>query len=286
MGTSTSDHELEHDGLLRLLRSTYAGSEAPSLDIAISHALLLRVAAGELAGVTRLYRPRPTLAFGRLDQSCPGFRTAVSSAAEQGFSPVLRLAGGRAAAYHSQSLVFELICANDHPSIDRSYRVVSALICSALGDVGAEVSIGELEGEYCSGRFSLNLDGRVKVAGIAQRAVRGGSLVSAAIIVNDSISVAAALTEVYRHLGLSFDPRTTGAVEDGVPGIRCVDVERALVARLSRAEEIPSSWIGETSVGIASRLLPRHTVAVSARGSAPGGRRQPNEHRCELSDSQ
>lgn len=210
----------------------------------------------------------------------------MSAAAEQGFSPVLRLAGGRAAAYHSQSLVFELICAHEHPSIDRSYRVVSELLCAALADLGAEVSIGELEGEYCSGRFSLNLDGRVKVAGIAQRAVRGGSLVSAAVIVNDSVSVAAALTEVYRHLELSFDPRTTGAVEDGVPGIRCEDVERALIARLSDAEEMPSSWIGETSVGIASRLLPRHAVALSAEVSAPGGRRRHNEHHCELSDPQ
>ncbi len=286
MGTSTSDRDAGRAGLLPLLRSTYAGPEAPSFDIAVSHALLLRVAAGEMAGLTRLYRPRPTLAFGRLDQTCPGFAAAASAAAERGFSPVLRLAGGRAAAYHSRSLVLELICANDRPNIDRSYRLVSELLCSALGDVGAAVSIGELEGEYCSGRFSLNLGGRVKVAGIAQRAVRGGSLVSAAVIVNDSGSVAAALAKVYRHLGLDFDPRTTGAIENGVPGIRCADVERALIARLAPAEEIPSGWIDETSVGIASRLLSRHAVGLSAGISAPGGRRPHNEDRRGLSDPQ
>ena len=42
------------------------GGRAPALDMAISQAVLEAVARGE-PGALRIYRPAPTLAFGRLD---------------------------------------------------------------------------------------------------------------------------------------------------------------------------------------------------------------------------
>ena len=100
---------------VRLLRDSFP--EAPALDIAVSHALLMRVARGEVEPTVRLYRPAPTLAFGRLDALRPGFAEAGAAARDAGFEPIVRLAGGHAAAYHEQSLIYEEIVAQ--PRRDR-----------------------------------------------------------------------------------------------------------------------------------------------------------------------
>ena len=57
----------------------------------------------------RLYRPTPTLAFGRLNALRPGLPEAGHAARDAGFQPIVRLAGGHAAAYHEQSLISEEI---------------------------------------------------------------------------------------------------------------------------------------------------------------------------------
>ena len=92
---------------MRLLRASSPGR--PALDIALSNALLARVARGELGPTVRLYRPGPTLAFGRLDALRPGFAEAGEAARDAGFEPIVRLAGGHAAAYHELSLIYEEI---------------------------------------------------------------------------------------------------------------------------------------------------------------------------------
>src|SRR5581483_11896507 len=74
------------------------------LDMAVSEALLR---AREPAA--RVYRPRPTLAFGRLDRIAGGYERAAAAAAAHGFDPVLRLGGGRAAAYDSGSVVVDVV---------------------------------------------------------------------------------------------------------------------------------------------------------------------------------
>ena len=59
---------------LQLVRSGHAGSAA--FELAVSSALLTRVAAREVPATLRLYRPGPTVAFGKLDTLRPGCATA------------------------------------------------------------------------------------------------------------------------------------------------------------------------------------------------------------------
>src|SRR5215210_5190167 len=87
---------------LRLIRDSYP--EDPVLDIAVSQALLERVAAGELPETLRLARPGPMVAFGKQDAIAPGYPAAARAAREHGFEAILRLAGGRAAVFHEQTL--------------------------------------------------------------------------------------------------------------------------------------------------------------------------------------
>src|SRR5947208_4957703 len=78
----------------------------PSLDTASSRGLLMKVYAGEMGESLRLYRPDAIVAFGRQDAAALGFRRAVEAAAAQGFASVRRLAGGRAAVFHEETIAF------------------------------------------------------------------------------------------------------------------------------------------------------------------------------------
>ena len=119
---------------MRLLRDSFP--ERPALDIAVSHALLKRVARGELEETVRLYRPAPTLAFGRLDALRPGFAEAGDAARDAGFQPIVRLAGGHAAAYHEQSLIYEEIIPEGDVTagLHDRFRDAADLLAGALAE--------------------------------------------------------------------------------------------------------------------------------------------------------
>ena len=78
----------------------------PEMDTALSHAILLRVSAGELGETIRLHRPGHVVAFGRRDVVDPRFGAAVDAARAEGFEAVERLAGGRAAVFHPGTIAF------------------------------------------------------------------------------------------------------------------------------------------------------------------------------------
>src|SRR3954447_25630529 len=92
-------------GLLPILRVvTQSFPDDPSLDTAVSRALLERVAAGELPETLRLARPGKTVGIGQEDTVAAGNADAAGAARERGFEAVLRLAGGRAAVFHEHTV--------------------------------------------------------------------------------------------------------------------------------------------------------------------------------------
>jgi octanoyl-[GcvH]:protein N-octanoyltransferase len=241
---------------VRLLRDSFP--ERPALDIAISHALLTRVGAGELQATVRLYRPGPTLAFGRLDALRPGFRRAGAAARAHGLEPVVRLAGGHAAAYDGDSLIYEEIT----PQLDvtaglhERFRDGAALLAGALDDLGVDARVGEVPGEYCAGAYTVSASGRLKLVGVAQRAVRGAALLTAFVLVGGGDRVRAALVDVYDALELAWDPRTAGALDDVLPGASIAEVEEALLAAGGR--ELTVATLDEPTLELARGLEARH----------------------------
>src|SRR4051794_41593255 len=99
-----------------------AVADDPPLDLAVSHALLRRVAARGLPATLRVYRPGPTVAFGRLDALGEGFGAAVAAAREHGFVPALRIAGGTPAAYTSPALIVDAITPQEERAFAGSGR--------------------------------------------------------------------------------------------------------------------------------------------------------------------
>src|SRR4051794_35217112 len=203
--------------------------EDPAADIALSHALLADVAAGRREDVLRIHRPGPTAAFGRLDALRPGFDAACAVAAELGLTPVVRSAGGHVAPYDERSLVVEhIVAAGDVTAgLEERFVAMAELLRGVLAGLGADVRVGELAGEYCAGAYSLNVGGWLKVAGVAQRAVRGGALTSAILTVGGGPWLRDAVAALYATLELDVDPAVSGALDEVLPGIT---VERVAAA--------------------------------------------------------
>ncbi len=206
--------------------------QRPALDMAISAALLERVARDELPDVLRLQRHLPAVAFGRLDTLQPGYPAALAAARAAGYEPFERLAGGRAAVYHEGVLTIGEVLADADAGIHiaQRYAATAQTIARALATLGVDARVGAVAGEYCAGEYSVNARGARKLSGTAQRVVRGAAYVGTVLVVRDAAAIAGVVEAVYAALGLAVDPSAGGAVADEAPGVGLDEVERALVA--------------------------------------------------------
>jgi lipoate-protein ligase A len=218
-------------------------SLGPARDLEFGLALLQEARSGRLGPTLRLYRPQPTVAFGQRDEKLPGFPAAAEACRRLGFEPLVRKAGGRAAAYHEGTLVVDHIEPNPDAIAGAKGRFAyfGELLAGALRTLGVHAGVGEIPGEYCPGEFSVHgtddgtgtdkgTGGRqIKLIGTAQRVVSGGWLFSSVVVVENSRPIREVLTASYDALGLDWDPATAGAVNDLVPGVDVPSVEEAII---------------------------------------------------------
>lgn len=244
---------------LTLIRARAEGSAA--FDTAVSRAIMLRVAGGELPETFRLYRPSRIVAFGRQDERAAGFDRAVEAAKEKGFDAVVRLAGGRAAVFHEGTLSF----AHAIPDQDvtsrtfERFRAMSDLMASALARLGVDARVGEVPGEYCPGEYSVNSEGHVKLVGIGQRLVSGAAHVGGVVVAEDGRSIRDVLVPVYEHLGLEWDPATASSVHHEV-GATWADVEHAIVSELEHRYDVGEGSLDDATLALAGSMEQDHAA--------------------------
>jgi lipoate-protein ligase A len=240
-----------------------AGAD-PALDVALPQALLAMVASRRRGPLLRCYRPTPTVAFGRRDGFLPGFPRAAAAAAQRGFAPVIRGAGGRAAAYDEGCLVFdEIMPASDSMTgIRERFSDEAQRQARALRSLGVDARVGEVPGEYCPGEFSVNARGQAKLIGAAQRIIAGAWLFSTVVVVQSAGRVRAVLEDVYAELGLDWDPATTGSVADEAPGVSVQDVQRAVLGIYADRYRLTAAPVTAEELAAARDGLARHRVLV------------------------
>jgi octanoyl-[GcvH]:protein N-octanoyltransferase len=245
-------------GALALITAACAAD--PVLDIALSHALLADVAGGRRAPALRIFRPGPTVAFGRLDALLPGFDAARALAREHGFTPVLRSVGGHAAVFDERCVVVEHFTHEQDATagLQSRFERQARLVRDALGSLGVDARIGQLPGEYCAGEHSVNLGGRVKVAGIAQRVVRHGAMTSAVVVAGGGAELRAAIASVYAALDVPVDPATAGALDEELRDVTVEDVARELGK--AYADRAVARAIDGGLLGAAGALVERHRL--------------------------
>jgi octanoyl-[GcvH]:protein N-octanoyltransferase len=237
-------------------------ADDPVLDVALATVLLEEVAAGQRRPVLRMYRPLPTLGFGRRDTFLAGFPRAATMAREHGYAPVVRGPGGRAAAYHEGCLVIEEIMPSDDalPGIEDRFAEDAERQARTLRGLGIDARVGEVPGEYCPGRFSVSAGGRTKLIGAAQRTVRGGWLIGVVVVVENAAPLRDVLERVYAALELEWNPATVGAVADEAPTHRIDDVERALLESYAQRYDLQPAAVKPDSLSAARQRTHRHSV--------------------------
>ena len=214
-------------------------------------ALLNAVREGSVPATLRIYRPNPTVAFGQRDVRLEGYGRAVAKALEQGFAPVVRKAGGRAAAYHSGTVIVDHVEPATEAMMGHQHRfkVLGQLYADALRTAGIDARVGEISGEYCAGDYSVHgvpgagsrARNPIKLVGTAQRVVSGAWLFSSVFVIEDSAPIRAVLDSVYRAMGIAMDPATVGAADDLLSGYTADRFITDLRAEYGRHAELAGS---------------------------------------------
>jgi len=239
----------------------------PALDTAFSRALLDLVAAGEAPETFRLYRPDDVVAFSAIDAASDGFDRAVSAARAAGFDTALRLAGGRAAVFHRETLAFawSVPAPEARDGIRTRFDEIAGIVADALGRLGVDARVGEVAGEYCPGEHSVNARGAKKLMGVGQRVIRGAAHVGGVIVVAGADRVRAALEPVYAAMDFAWDPDTTGSVADEVGAVGLAEVAAALEAELHARFDVARG-------GVPIERAIERAAPLEARFAATGAR--------------
>jgi len=233
----------------------------PALDSAISRALMLRVAAGDLPETLRISRPGPAVAFGKRDVVSDGYLPAVAAARGGGFEAIERLAGGRAAVFHEGTLHFGHAVRDGDArlGVTPRFEQTAARVARALGRLGVDARVGEVAGEYCPGAHSVNARGATKLMGLGQRVIKGGAHMGGVVVVDGADRIRDVLVPVYAELDLDWEPATTGSLADERPGIGWDDVRAALEAEYAAAYDLErASGLDAETLALARRLAPAH----------------------------
>jgi lipoate-protein ligase A len=248
---------------LRLIRRSFP--DQPELSTAISRAILLRVARGELGPTVRIHTPGREVAFGRQDLAAPGYEAAADAARSAGFAAVERLAGGRAALFHEGTIAFARAYPDPQPP-KRTYErfeEMAGLVVAALKRLGVGACVGEVPGEYCPGAYSVNARGAVKLSGIGQRMIRGGAHVGGVLVASGEDVLARVLGPVYAALGLEWDPATSGSASaEAGREVTPDDLIEAMVAALGERYELAPADLDDATLELAQELLARDRVSL------------------------
>lgn len=230
----------------------------PEQDIEIAPKLLKHSIEKSAGTFARIYRPQRTVALTSRDSSTPGYQNALNQAQNFGFTPVVRSPGGRAVAYHEESLVFDVLThdPNPHDQINKRFQAMGQIFVDSFENLGIKAKLGEVPREFCPGKYSV-ISENVKLVGTAQRITRGGWLIGASVIVRNALPVRDVLSSVYRALELDMDPKTIGSLNEFDSQLTVDDLQASLINILKEYFEVM-----EIEIALKSHLFERKLVGV------------------------
>jgi lipoate-protein ligase A len=221
---------------------------------------MLRVAAGELPETLRINRPGRSVAFGKRDVVSAGYPQAVAAARGEGFAGIERLAGGRAAVFHEDTISFAHAVPDPEARlrVTQRFEATANLVARAFARLGVDSRVGEVDGEYCPGEHSVNARGERKLMGVGQRVVKGGVHVGGVIVVAGADLVNRPLVPVYAALDLDWRREATGSLADEAPGVAWDDAAAALEAEYAVVYDVERADLDPATLALARTLAPEH----------------------------
>ncbi|MFI6094799.1 lipoyl protein ligase domain-containing protein [Lentzea sp. NPDC051213] len=241
-------------------RLLVSGSAVSAVTDLVIPALLLRTPDARWSQLVHIYVPRgPVVAFSGRDLRSPGIAAATEVALSAGFEAVVRSPGGRMVAYDSGAVVIDHLNSTSDLRHAGSATFAENAECHArvlrgLGDVDARV--GEVDGEYCPGEFSVNVGGKVKVIGSAQRVTATGSLFSTVVQVTVSDRVRAVIEDVSEALGYDLRPSSIAGLADYAPALTSDEVAAAFAADYRGRLDMTDGPLPAEVVAHASTVVP------------------------------
>ena len=228
-----------------------------SLDTALSRALLRQVGDGVIGPTLRLTPARRIVAFGKHDTLAPGYAAAVQAGLDQGFEPVLRLAGGRAAVFHEGTIAFSWTIPTENPTagIHQRFQTIADLMVRAFARLGIPSQIGAVPGEYCPGAYSISVSPDRKVMGVGQRLAARAAHVGGVVVVRNGAAVRNVLVPVYAALELTWRPDTAGSLADAAPGVTVSGTAEAILAEAAELGPLTFGDFDAATMDLAQRLV-------------------------------
>lgn len=169
----------------------FAGSVQAALILQEAFALTM-AGDGEIAVCT--WRHARALLVSARERRLPDFDAAVADVQAQGYTVCIRSFGGLAVPL-DPGVVCVTACGPQEWGQHEAFSDLAALLAQAAAR-WCKAEVGEVPGAYCPGRFDIATGGR-KWAGIAQRRVRGATLVSAFVNVEPNPQRAAVVRAFY-----------------------------------------------------------------------------------------
>lgn len=248
--------------MLHLVTETF---DPPLVDTAISSALLRQVDSGQIPATLRLFVPDRIVAFGRQDRVRTGYAEALQAVKDTGFHAVERLAGGRAATFHEGTIAFAWSTPEEHPreTIHRRFDALTSIMVRAFGSLGVDARVGEVMGEYCPGRYSVNARGEQKLMGVGQRLLRRSAHVGGVIVVDRADVVNLPLVPAYEALGYGWDPAATGAIADEVAASTESVMAAVLDAFGAAGHELVEAKVSDETIALATATVGDHDPAIA-----------------------
>jgi lipoate-protein ligase A len=251
------------DTALQLVSGHLVGTA--HLNTAVSRSILQRVSTRDIPETLQIGRPHRTVAFGKHDALTDGFDRAVAVAVARGFDPTIRIAGGRAVAFHPQTIRFVWTVPANNPvaGMHERFSTVANHVVATLGSFGVGAVIGEVAGEYCPGAYSVHVEGTGKVMGAGQRLARNAAQVAGVIVVQGAPLVNEVLVPIYAALRLDMDPSLTGAIHD-VADVDIEDVGIRFTEQFAHGRTTQHSEIDSDTMALARSFQADHDPRILA----------------------
>jgi len=235
---------------------TFPGKTDSMTYFALTDALIAY--AGKFDQPIIYFWPTKELVFlGMVDTKLPYIQSALPILSSNNYDYVVRNAGGLAVVSDPGVLNFSMIFPEDHDrlSINEAYDRMYNLISVVLNPYNVRVDAIEIEESYCPGDYDLSIHGK-KIAGIAQRRVKGGISVMIYLSVNGDQQNRAKMIRDFYDTGLqgedsgydypNIKPSVMTTLED-VLGVH-ITVHEAIdkiIHVINQAQETESLEVGE-----------------------------------------
>ncbi|SFC73393.1 octanoyl-[GcvH]:protein N-octanoyltransferase [Alkalibacterium subtropicum] len=164
---------------------------------------LIKEAGEKKQPILHFWTTSPYVILGMMDTKLPFLTDALRIFSSYGYPYLVRNSGGLAVVSDEGVLNFSMIFpeGDERMPINEGYERMHHIIKTAFKDFDAHIDAYEIPDSYCPGDYDLSIDGK-KIAGIAQRRLKGGIAIMIYLSVSGDQQKRAEMIRTFYDIGL------------------------------------------------------------------------------------